>query len=195
MAPYNDAFLLTCLYSIYLDELFIAILRPLQPDIIFEKEMSVKDLCIQYATSDANNMKKYVDKFSLSTYSCMVLCGAYNALLTLSSHLYDPKTHMPFMIACVVIHATANDFPMARFILQGVKALCWTLKMPIPSLAAQYLENLGTGKESLRDIPLAFALPQVDAVRELLSDDDSDAQQLSGEMGVLLSRWSALSVD
>lgn len=67
--------------------------------------------------------------------------------------------------------------------------------MPIPPIAAQYLENLGTGKEDLRDIPLALALPQADVVRDLLADDASDAQQFGGEMGALLSKWSALSID
>ncbi|KAH6647133.1 putative C6 transcription factor [Truncatella angustata] len=185
----------TCFLSIYLNELFIAILRPLQPDIIFDGKSSVKDLCIQYAISDLANMKKYVNNFSLNAYSCMVCCGAYNGLLTLSSHLYDRKTHIPFTTACAIIRATARDFPMARFILQAIKALCWTLKMPILPAAMQYLENLGAGKESLRDVPLAFALPQADAVRELLSDDDSDGQQLCSEMGVLLSKWSSLSIE
>ncbi|KAH8194624.1 hypothetical protein TruAng_011217 [Truncatella angustata] len=184
-----------CFESIYLNELFIAILRPLQPDIIFDGKSSVKDLCIQYAISDLANMKKYVNNFSLNAYSCMVCCGAYNGLLTLSSHLYDRKTHIPFTTACAIIRATARDFPMARFILQAIKALCWTLKMPILPAAMQYLENLGAGKESLRDVPLAFALPQADAVRELLSDDDSDGQQLCSEMGVLLSKWSSLSIE
>lgn len=173
----------------------IAILRPLPPDLVFRPSSTIKDLCIRLAIVDIAVIKAYVQSFSLLDYSCMVLCGIHNGLLTLVSHLHDSKTHEPFVAACIIMHATSEDFPMARLILQGNKALCWTLSKLIPPAALPYLEFNAEAKESLRDIPLAFALPQVGAVRGLLFDEDADTQNLGTEMGMLLSKWSALSTD
>lgn len=140
-------------------------------------------------------MERYVECFSLQEYSCVALSGIYNSLLILVSHLHNPESHEGFVTACRLMRQTASDFPVARFILQGVRALAWTLKMPLPDAAIPLLKNLGGEKESWRDIPIAFVLPQADAIRELLADDSDGISELGGEMGTLLSKWSALSID
>ncbi|KAM5346953.1 hypothetical protein ACJ41O_009958 [Fusarium nematophilum] len=68
--------------------------------------------------------------------------------------------------------------------------------LAVPPPAGQYLENLGVGKEDLRDIPLAFALPPAASVRQFLSVEEEEGGSGIGiEMGLLLSKWSALSVE
>lgn len=57
---------------------------------------------------------------------------------------------------------------MSRFILQGIEAFAWSLKVRLPPQASPFFDNLGAGKEELLDIPLAFSLPHVDSVRKLL---------------------------
>ncbi|KAK7409390.1 hypothetical protein QQX98_008452 [Neonectria punicea] len=149
----------TCFLRVYFDEVLVSVLRPLPPDSIFDNRSSVKDLCIHYADIDTKVVEQYIRTFSLQDYSVMVLCGLYNAVLTVVPYLDDPRTHSVFFRATLMLRWTARDFPMARFILLGAKALAWTLKAQVPAEALPHLENLGPGKDELKDIPVALALP------------------------------------
>lgn len=169
-------------------------MRPPSPSTVFEHQFIAKDICIQAACADITLVEKYIEHFSLSEYSCMVVCGIYTAVMTLVSHLEDDTTHGVFSQACRMLRRMARDHRMASFVLQGVKALAWSLELPLPALAQPFLEDFGSGKEELRDIPLAFALPQAAAVRKIFSGVAED--DLEGiELGDLLSRWSTLSID
>ncbi|KAK5991212.1 Notoamide biosynthesis transcriptional activator notL'-like protein [Cladobotryum mycophilum] len=192
----------TCYLRIYLDEVVFSIIRPLHPDTVFDQQAVAKNICIEAAQIDVTLMERYAENFTLAEYSCMAACGAYNAAMTLVSHLgTDARTHAIFSRACALLHKLAADYPMARFILHGIKALAWSLGVAVPVLAQPYLEDLGSGREELRDIPLAFALPQVAEVRKLLLDSSGDVGQDDGldkteiEMGVLLSKWSSMSIE
>lgn len=83
---------------------------------------------------------------------------------------------------------------MAGFILQGISALAWALKMRVPSKAESFIKKVKPEAEELRDILIAFALPQVEAVRALFVDDKADSGPLAVEMVSLLSKWSALYI-
>ncbi|KAM0415639.1 hypothetical protein ACHAPT_013411 [Fusarium lateritium] len=187
----------TCFLRIYMDEVLISILRPLSPEIIFENELSVKDLCLQCAETDTLVMEQYMQNFSLNDYSCMALCGPYNTVLTVARHLDDATARDMFSRASMILHCAAGDFPMVKFILQGVKVMAWAMGFRLPAEAKQYFKDLGSGKEELKDIPLAFTLPPAAAVREFLSGEEEEGvDSASGiEMGLLLSKWSALSID
>ena len=124
----------------------------------------------------------------------MTLCGLYNAILILVESLGDVQVHDAFTEACMMIRKTAYDFPMAKFILQGVLALAWSLNVAVPARAVPCFQNLGAGKEELRDIPLAFVLPQTESVRHLLGQEEEAPEGLI-EMGMLLSKWSVLSIE
>ena len=180
---------------IYTDEVLISILRPLHRDTVFQGTSTAKDLCIEYSDRDTRTIELYAQQFSLKNYSCMVCCGVYNTALTVTSYLDDVKTHHIFARACRILRWIASDFPMARYILQGIKAMAWSLEVPIPSGATSFLEELGAGKDELRDVPLAFALPQSGTMRKLLADEGDDSSQMGVEMGLLLSKWSTLSID
>lgn len=151
---------------------------------------------LNYAVVDVDNMEAFVAKYTLREYSCMNLCGSYNSLLVMAFNLDDASVHKDFARACRLIHLSVQDFPMARFILQGIKALAWSTGMALPEAAKPFFENLGDSKDSLRDVPVAFALPEMTDMRRLLTDSEGDpAARRARDMGTLLSRWSTLSVD
>lgn len=86
---------------------------------------------------------------------------------------------------------------MSRFILQTLKAVTWSNKLPMPPLAKPYFENLGSDKSDLRDPPLSFALPDNSPAKKLLTIGPVPARprETDSNFGSLLSKWSALSID
>lgn len=177
-------------------EVALSILRPLHADLVLPGQThSVKDLCISHCRLDTEAMERYVGSWSLKEYSCMAICGNNNTALTLVPLLSDRRTHGMFTRVCFILRWTARDFPMSRYILQGLEALAWSLKQQIPSSALAYFTDLGSGKEDLRDVPVAFMIPRYDEMQEVLSDDGADSSQVAGQLGVLLAKWSALSLE
>ncbi|KAH7187276.1 putative C6 transcription factor [Fusarium oxysporum] len=186
----------TCFLRIYIDELLISLLRPLSPDTIFENGTTAKTHCIQLAGIDADVVAQYIQHFSIRDYSCMALCGLYNSVGTVAAYLDDPAARSTFVKASMMLRQIGRDFPMAIFILQGVQAMAWASGFALPTEASQFFKELGSGKEELLDMPIAFTLPSVASVRQLLSADSGDnSLEMGIEIGLLLSRWSSLSVD
>jgi hypothetical protein len=172
------------------------ILRPLHPEAGFGGgTTSVRSLLIRHCTVDTELMEQYVKYWPLKEYSPMANLAFYSITLTLVSILYDPRAQDLFTRSCCLMRFTARDLPVARYIFQALKALAWTLKQTIPQSALQYFENLGPGKDELKDIPVGYIIPQQDEIRELLSDDGKDSGRIAVELGTLLAKWSALSVE
>ncbi|KAM5362707.1 hypothetical protein ACJA88_013903 [Fusarium oxysporum] len=187
---------LFCFERIYIDELLTSLLRPLSPDTIFENGTTAKTHCIQLAGIDADIVAQYIQHFSIRDYSCMALCGLYNSVGTVAAYLDDPAARSTFVKASMMLRQIGRDFPMAIFILQGIQAMAWASGFALPTEASQFFKELGSGKEELLDMPIAFTLPSVASVRQLLSADSGDNNLEMGiEIGLLLSRWSSLSVD
>jgi hypothetical protein len=137
--------------------------------------------------------EQYFKTFSFRDYSPMALRGLYNILLSITGHLQDPGTHDVFVRACRLMVISAADYPMCRFILQGIKAMAWSLKVRLPPESTPYFENLGGSREDLLDVPVGFVLP-TDSGRRLLSDK-ATGEMPGIELGKLLSEWSRLSID
>ncbi|KAG5945456.1 hypothetical protein E4U53_006704 [Claviceps sorghi] len=184
----------TCYLSAYTNEVLISILRPLHPLTEIEPGWTVKALSLNYCKVDIDNMERFVRVYTLRDYACINICGVYNSILILVFHMADPAVHALFAKASWLILQTGRDFPMSRYILQGIKAMSWSLKVALPPTARPYYENLGSKKEAFRDIPISFALPEQNHVRRMLAD--ASVQKGRGEdMGTLLSKWSAMSIE
>ncbi|KAK2603543.1 hypothetical protein QQS21_004312 [Conoideocrella luteorostrata] len=184
----------TCHLSSYVNEVLISILRPLNPLTEIEPGWTAKALCLHYCKIEIDNMERFVEIYTLRDYACINICGAYNSILILVFHMNDPAVHEMFTKASRLILQTGADFPMSRFILQGIKAMSWSLKISIPPPARQYYFNLGKEKSEFRDIPISFALPEQNNVRKLLTDSSRPKGRVE-DMGTLLSKWSAMSIE
>ncbi|KAG5981442.1 hypothetical protein E4U55_002946 [Claviceps digitariae] len=159
---------------------------PLDPLTEIEPGLTAKALCLTYCKVDIDNMERFVCVYTLRDY-------AY--ILTLVFHMADPTVHSLFAKASRLILRTGGDFPMSRFILQGIKAMSWSLKVALPPEARPYYENLGSRKELFRDIPISFALPEQNHVRSMLMDSSAAQRGRAEDMGTLLSKWSAMSIE
>ena len=184
------------LFRVYIDEIAISILRPLHPDTVFgENSESAKDMCIRYCKEDLETIERSINLWPLKEYSCMTLCGLYNTALTLVPLLHDRNTHESFIRSCFLLRIIARDYPMARYVLHSLQSMAWTMKLQLPPAAQDYFDTLSVAGESLTETPVAFVMPPIEEVRELLSDDGTDSSRAGAELGVLLAKWSSLSMD
>jgi hypothetical protein len=112
--------------------------------------------------------------------------------------LDDDRTHDMFARACKVIEASARDFPISTYVLQGIQALAWATKVKIPAAAAGYLEGGAAGdafgERELRDLPVALRIPYLDAAGNAAPGEGGEVAAQGAELGVLLARWSAMSI-
>ncbi|KAL9948226.1 hypothetical protein ACHAO5_002027 [Verticillium nonalfalfae] len=181
--------------SVYMDEVLVSVLRPLDPNTVFLDDLTVKDICLGLAYTDTTYMMRYIKEYTLRDYSCVVLCGLYNALFTMAPYLGDPTIHQLFAETSYLMRQTARDFPMSSFILQAIKAFAWTSSLPLPIAAAPYFEDLGMTKQELQDLPLGFALPKTNEIRDIFMREGQELSGVAVDMGKLLSRWCTLSLD
>jgi hypothetical protein len=179
---------------VYINVVALTILRPLEADSLFgSDEMLVEELVIRHCTFNVEAMESYVKGWPLTEYSVMFITGLYAAALTLVSFLHEQRIHSVFSRGCFMLRHTVRHFPLARYILQGLRALAWALKQKLPKEVMPCFTNLGMGKEELQDIPLAFIIPQHKQVQEALGGDE-DSEEIAGQLGVLLTKWSVMSL-
>ncbi|EEY15061.1 predicted protein [Verticillium alfalfae VaMs.102] len=113
----------------------------------------------------------------------------------MAPYLGDHTIHQLFAETSYLMRQTARDFPMSSFILQAIKAFAWTSNLPLPIAAAPYFEDLGMTKQELQDLPLGFALPKTNEIRDIFMREGQELSGVAVDMGKLLSRWCTLSLD
>lgn len=125
------------------------------------------------------------------------MCCANNISLAMVPLLDDARIHGAFARACRLIDAAARDFPIATYVLQAIQALAWTLKVKIPAAAAPYLESTADplGEKDLRDLAVALRIPYLDTAGNVAPRYGRDGAAQGAELGILLSRWSAMSLE
>ncbi|KAB5539497.1 putative C6 transcription factor [Coniochaeta sp. 2T2.1] len=201
----------TCLLSVLLNETAISILRPLRRDTIFTipttSTDTVKDLFITHCQTTVALLDRYVTTWPLVEYTYTVVCCTNNIVLALVPLLDDPRTHETFTTACRIIDSSGKDFPMSTYVLQGVQALAWAMRVEIPPAATRYLETEAAFEErDLRDLAVALRIPYLDAAGNAAPSgggrhEEGDGEETKAtataqgaELGVLLARWSAMTI-
>lgn len=151
---------------------------------------------IRHCQSMVELLDQYVQTWPLVEYTYTVVCCTNSVALALVPVLDDTRTHDMFARACGIIDASARDFPISTYVLQGIRALAWAMKVNIPPAAAPYLETTSEalGEQELRDLPVALRIPYLDAAGNVMLGDQNDVTAQGAELGVLLSRWSAMSL-
>lgn len=188
----------TYLLRTYIDEIALAILRPLPPGTHLIGPSggaeSVKNLCIERCVVDVELSQQFMRATKSKIWSGVVIHGVLNAALTLVPFLSESRTHEAFTMACVMLRTAANDFPMLILILKGVRELAGKLKQTIPSVARHCFEEMESSRESLTDAPGTFAMPHSEGSRNILSENEQSSE-MGGELSSLISRWARLSLE
>ncbi|KAF1808291.1 hypothetical protein P152DRAFT_225896 [Eremomyces bilateralis CBS 781.70] len=180
-----------------INEVAVSILRPLPSNTWFEDldgGSTIKDLCIIHAISSIEGAEKCIKIWSPEHYACAFFSAPYNAALHLTPWLNDERTHGPFTQACNMLSVNLPTFPVIGTMLRGIYALVWTLKQNVPDSSRPYFQNLDAPGETVKDVPLSLFLPQFQEVRGRLAGGPNNNNELSGQLGNLISRWNALTI-
>lgn len=116
---------------------------------------------------------------------------AFTLLLLLDTH---PRAHKPFVQSCRFFHNTSRHWPACDAVLKGLKAVSQQTGTTLPQACELYLE--GANKDGkLDDFPLTWRVMEETEMTEILSDDARDSEPIGVELGLLISRWSAHSLN
>lgn len=184
--------------SVLLEEAAIGILRPLRREVVFNQQRdSAGDLLVQHCPAAVDLLDRYVSLWPLEAgYSYTVVCCTNNVALALVPALCDSRVHDAFARACRIVDASARDLPVSTYVLQGIQALAWALDVKIPAAAAGYLESASDAlaERELGDLAVALRIPYLDDAGNLASGNGEHVAAQGVELGVLLARWSAMSI-
>ena len=195
--------------SVLLHEIALSVLRPLHRDTIFKPAVTVKNIFITHCETTVSLIDRYVATWPLVENTYTVVCCTNNVVLALVPFLDDARTHETFTTACKIIASSGKDFPMSAYVLQGVQALAWAMKVKIPPVATRYLgSETGFGEQEFQDLPAALRIPYLDAAGNVApGGGDGEGSSRDGkatgtatstsqgaELGVLLARWSAMTI-
>lgn len=122
----------------------------------------------------------------------------YHVAITLLHMLRDNQSHDLFDRVCALLSRFANDFSLARYILQALKSVAIRLRLPIPPSSQSLFRDLKMSAAELADVPAAFVLPahaeMWDVIYEEEQGADDGVQHMGIEMGELLSQWTDLEL-
>jgi hypothetical protein len=78
-----------------------------------------------------------------------------------------------------------NDFPIASFLLRGLKIVVGHMRLPLPSSAILYHHNPNQLTDELLDVPISFVLPM-----HKWADHSVEGLRLTGlEFGRVMMEW------
>lgn len=172
-----------------------SIIRPLPPDAVLVGKVQARELLIGCAANDVAVVERYVQRFGIHQYSSFVTCGVYNAIITMVPHLKDERARGIFTRAAYILSLIARDVPMTRYVLQGIRALAWAMQMSVPVEAVPYFDGPGAEKSTIVDLPISIALPETREAREMLGSSERNGGKGGLEMGMLISKWSKMSLE
>jgi hypothetical protein len=184
----------TCFLFVHFHETIIGVIRPLHLDTIVIDGHTVKDLCLRYCAIDVANMEQYQRMWPYREFSGMIFPGPYNAIISMTPWLDDPRTHDTFTRAAALLAYPAKELAMPRTVLRAVRALTGALKQRIPFSAQRYFMHIDREADDAKDVPMSFVLPDQEVLRELLTDEVQERTKLGAQLGALISKWNTMSL-
>ena len=183
------------LSRVFMDVIAYAILQSLDPDLpLIDGDFTVKSMLLRHCAFSTEVMVRYFRTWTGRECSGMVIVGPLNTASILIPVLHDQQAQALFTAQCNLMQIVARNMPLARYIMQGWQALLWSIKKEIPVSALPYFQNTGEEMARLKDLPASLMLiPRYD-MRDFLEVDGEGADKIEPELGLLLAKWSALSV-
>jgi len=190
----------TSLLSTYEDMVALNLFRPLDPSQRLTDELGTSGLiCLYHCKRTLETSERYWEAWPADDYSIMNLYPLYHVAITLLHMLTDEVSHDLFERVCALLARFANDFPLARYILQALKSVVVRLRLPLPPGSASFFRDLKLTAAELADVPAAFVLPAHAEMWDVVYEDgqgteENGLQHMGIEMGELLSQWTDLEL-
>jgi len=174
--------------------------RPLDPSQRLTDELGTSGLiCLYHCKRTLETSERYWEAWPADDYSIMNLYPLYHVAITLLHMLTDEVSHDLFERVCALLARFANDFPLARYILQALKSVVVRSRLPLPPGSASFFRDLKLTAAELADVPAAFVLPAHAEMWDVVYEDgqgteENGLQHMGIEMGELLSQWTDLEL-
>jgi len=182
-APFSDS---RYGYSTYEDLVVLSIFRPLHPDLRLTGKFETPGLaCLHHCERSLGNSEQYWKMWPASECSIMSITPLYNCATTLVYFLQDQHSHGLFDQTCSMLLRLVNDFPIASFLLRGLKIVVGYMRLPLPSSAILYHHNPDALTDELLDAPISFALP----IHKWAHRSEEDLRRTGLEFGRVMMEW------
>lgn len=182
--------------STYEDMLVLNLFRPLDPSQRLPDDLGTSGLiCLHHCKRTLETSERYWEAWPADDYSIMNLYPLYHVAITLLHMLHDDQSHDLFERVCALLARYADDFPLARYILQALKTIAVRLRLPLPLGVAETFRNVNLSASELADVPAAFVLPAHTEMWDVIFEErvgGEDPGVPGVEMGELLSQWTDL---
>ncbi|KAI1120967.1 putative C6 transcription factor [Nemania abortiva] len=182
----------TCFLRIAMNTVVYATLRPLHPGVVLNGNngATVKTTILQHCALDTELMERYFATWTTGEFSTMTLVGPLNSGTVLLPLLPDERAEHMLPRICRLMRTIGARMPIAEYVMKGWQAALWARKIEIPGPAKPYFQNLTAGREELGDVPTNLVVTHVPNDDDGLEDDWDD-----GELGFLLQKWKAMSIN
>jgi hypothetical protein len=172
--------------STYEDLVVLSIFRPLHPDLRITGEFETPGLaCLHHCERSLGNSEQYWKTWPANECSIMSITPLYNCATTLVYFLQDQHSHGLFDQTCSMLLRLVNDFPLASFLLRGLKIVVGRMRLPLPSSAILYHHNPNPPTDALLDAPISFALP----IHKWAHGTGEDLRRPGLEFGRVMTEW------
>lgn len=178
----------------------LSLFRPLDPTQRLPDEFGASGLiCLHHCERALETLERYWEAWPTDDYSIMNLYPLYHVAITLLHMLHDDQSHDLFERVCSLLTRFANDFPLARYILQALKSVAVRLRLPLPQGVASMFRDLNLSAAELADVPMAFVLPAHAEMWDVIYEGGhgsqaTGVQHMGVEMGELVSQWADLEL-
>jgi hypothetical protein len=164
----------------------LSIFRPLHPDLRLTGEFETPGLaCLYHCERSLGNSEQYWKMWPANECSIMSITPLYHCATTLVYFLQDQHSHGLFDRTCSMLLRLVNDFPIASFLLRGLKIVVGHMRLPLPSSAILYHHNPNQLTDELLDVPISFVLPM-----HKWADHSGEDLRLTGlEFGRVMMEW------
>ncbi|KAI0145128.1 hypothetical protein GGR57DRAFT_322203 [Xylariaceae sp. FL1272] len=183
----------TCFLRMHESEIAFSLLQGLPPEQLFRTDFdpaesfTVRDVCLRHCRSDTELIESYIRQWPIDS---LVTRQLYMSMQPLVLLLEEPEAKDLFTRDCFMARLSAHNLKVGGFFLQATQAFAWAMKKDIPEAARPYLEGW-TQDVVKKDLPVSFAIPQQDEIRQLLEDGGGDENAYIGaQLGALIEKWA-----
>ncbi|KAM4057836.1 C6 transcription factor [Hirsutella rhossiliensis] len=182
----------TCFLRMHENEVGFGIVQVTRHEALFETPASqpgttIGDLCLHHCSSVSKTIEAYLARWP---FDSLLWRHLYLSMQPLVLMFDNPIAVDIFTKNCMMMRYGCRTFRVCGHLIQATQAFAWAINQPIPDSALPYLEGWTREEANGEDLPVSFALPQQDDVKDLLAANLAGTDNEEDQLGALLKRWA-----
>ncbi|KAM4067534.1 hypothetical protein HRG_001434 [Hirsutella rhossiliensis] len=147
---------------------------------------TIRDLCLHHCSSDSHVVDAFLGRWP---FDSLLWRHLYLSMQPLVLLFRNAVARDIFAKDCMMMRHGCHTFPICGLLLQATQAFAWAVDQPLPDEARPYLEGWTREEFTPGDLPVSFALPQQDDIKDLMTAARGDSAN-EDELGSLMQRWA-----